>query len=554
MTRLNLELITNPRDFDQFCRELLKAMYSESISYDDSMGDGGVDCSREEGRILYQFYCPKPSSIPELSKKKEEKILDTIRKVIKRKPDELHFMIPCKAQVRVHNYLKKQQDHYGIPWMTIIDSTEIMVMLSQHPHIEKAWVRNTTGVDYGITPAAVTYDKRDNPPALLEIGSSIAKSLQPWKYGHLYSQIMTLEGQSATATWSLRPNTPEIAKSHPLTINCSLNLQNDDAVTDGLREILRKGSAKNTVIIEKQHIVSVQARLGSLPFDLFGEIEQMVLIPIVVPRPIRIRLFDSKHLLIAELTDYEFVGDGNEGVTTLTCKKRKDGVMTFCMEIFEKRGTCSIKIDKKEYLTKASEAFEFLSIVGQFNRAKLVEVRLDKSEKSMELGKSVVRPSKDYSWYYRLAKKTKEISEILDVSLPSILDRELTDEDTRTIEEVHQVLTTGKRAGVFSEFTATLSDINRELVSNMKSGTTYRVKQIGTFEYDLLGQKLDMGEVVRYFEVLIDDEAEELLRKLLLNEETSVYLNLKPAPNRNECVEFFSKWHKKPKERERYQR
>lgn len=554
MSRLDLELIKNPRDFDQFCRELLKAMYPASISYDDSMGDGGVDCSREEGKILYQFYCPKPSSIPELSKKMERKILDTVKKVAKLKPEELHLMIPCQAQERVHNYLEKQRDRFGIPRMTIIDATAIMVMLSKHPHIEQAWVRITTGVDYGITPAAVTYDKRDSPSELLEIGSSIAKSLQPWKLGHLYSQRLEFDSQTGSATWSMRANTPEIAKSHPLTIEGSFSVQRDDVITDGMREFLRTGVAKEQIVFEKQHIASMQAKIGPFPLDIFGEIEQMVLIPIVVPRPIRIRLFDSKHLLIAELTDYEFVGDGNGEWVTLTCQKRKDGVLVFRMVISEKVGKCNMKIDKKEGLANSSEAFEFLSIVGQFNKAKLVEVWIDDSEKPLELGKNVIRPSKDYSRIYQLARKTKTISEMLNVPLPSILDRKLTEDDTRTIEDVHQVLSTGMRRGVFSEFTAKLSEINRELVSKMKSGTTYRVRQPGSFEYELLGQKLDMGSVVRYFEVIIDDEAEESLRKLLSNEESSVQLSLKPAPGRNECVEFFLKWHKKPSERDRYER
>lgn len=554
MTRLNLELITNPRDFDQFCRELMKAVYPDSVSFDDSMGDDGIDCSRENGTILYQFYRPEPSSIPEKSKKIKRKILNTVKKVAERKPEELHFMIPCKTQEAVHNYLKKQQDRYCIPRMTIIDSTEIMVMLSQHLHIEQAWVRKTTDVDYGITPAAVTYDKRDSPSGLLEIGSNIAKSIQPWKYGHLYSQKLELDSQTGTATWSMSANTPEIAKSHPLTIEGSLSVKRDDVITDRIREFLRTGKAKEPVVIEKQQIASMQVRIGSLPLELFGEVERMVLIPIVVPRPIRIRLFDSKHLLIAELTDYEFVGDGNEEGATLTCQKQNDGVLIFRIELSEKQGTCNMKINKCEGLKNASEAFEFLSIVGQFNRAKVIEVWIDESKKLLELGKSIIRPSKYYSRMYQLTKKTKEISEILGISMPSILDRELTENDASGIEEVHQILITGKRRWLYSDFTATLSEINRDLVGKMKSGATYRIKQTGVLEYDLLGQQVSLGEVVRYFEVWIDDGAVELFRKLLYNEEASVQLKLKPPPEINECVEFYLNWHRKPKEREKYER
>jgi hypothetical protein len=553
MSNFRLELIKDGGEFDAFCKELFKAEYPDSVFYDDSMGDGGVDCSRGDGKILYQFYYPEPTSVPEKTKKIKDKITRTLKKVSKRRPSEWYIVIPCDAQETVHNHLRKQEERYSGTKMGLIDRTAIMTMLRKHPYIENAWLTKTTGIEQGVSPEAVTYGKRNDPAALAGIGAKIATSLRNWDYGHLYDHHIEIHSGKPGARWSLIPKSPEIAKEHPICIKGHLRYEKGEQIPEDVKQLLRTGQSSNRIMFRKEHIEDIDILIGSSPWRIFDEIESIELIPLHHKKRVKILLFDGHHRKLDEYEDYEALGQKTENGWQLNCTNARKRLVDMKLDADVSSGICNMAFNVRRDIDDASKAYEALKILDRIMAARTIEIVPADEEKGLEFQKKRSRRNKNFIKIYELTKKLKEISEMMRVGFPSILAMQLSQDDVTSIEVVHGILITGIRSASFSEFSVVLSDPNSEILGKMKKGRVFRVKQTGSYEHKLLDRVVNLGEVVRYFEIQIDEGAESALYELESGNEQSVELSLSPPNGRDEVVEFFLDWHSNPEEREKYE-
>lgn len=556
MKKIDLRLLSSAKDFEELCSELLKCEYSDGRSYDDATGDHGIDFSRGNERILYQFYYPEPCKVTEMTSKIKRKIQQSLKRVATLNPMEWYLVIPYKAQRAVYTYLQMKQEEYPEVHIDIIDETAIQILLAKHPPLHEVWIQRVYGgEDANLSAEAFAYKYRDRPDKLLRMGGDIAQALGHWKFGDLYHLVQTNDGKTGLSLLNIRPNTPEIAKSHPITIEWGMILDEHDPKLEEYKRFIEGDSDAKTLRINKEHIVNLSTKIGEVPWKMLDEIDFIEIIPLSMPpKKIDIKLYDGDHRQIDAFVDYRFTSKLKGAGLEMTCTRADNSVVRIVLEYDGVSRQLSMNLMKDLKLDSAHQAHEFMSKVVNLQKASLVELEIEGDENVHEFEKPKQRLRKHDKQMLDITNKLKLISEMMRTELPSILDMEHSQSDIDAVHAVYEILRKGKLVSKYREFTLTLSNPSDKVLSTWASGRHFRLKQTNCVEFTMLGVPLDMGEVSRYFHIEIDDETEKAIREYSDRGEGGLVLKMKAPEGHNEVVDFFHRWHKKPAEIEAFEK